>query len=87
MQEDNPPNITDTLTRLTESLKQNGLHPKALQTYSVIPLEEAEVEAEEEGHKEGGSKGTPKLPTIPVEEEVKEVSEENPEEENLTEVL
>ena len=85
MQEENPPDINTTLNRLTESLNKMDFTQKPYKP-TLYPLEEAEVEAEEEGSKVGDPQGTNNLPTNPAEEEVVEVSEENPEVESLTKV-
>ena len=87
MKEETPPDINDTLTRLTESLKQNGLHPEDPTNlpYTLLDAVEVEVEVEDqEDPKEENPREDFNLPTNPIEDEVTEVSEENPEEESMT---
>ena len=86
MQDESPPDIATTLNKLTESLNKR-ISPRSLINPLCIPLEEAEVEAEEEDSKAEDPQGINSLPTSPAEEEVAEVSEENPEVESLTRAL
>ena len=85
IQEESPPDIIAMLNKLTESLNKMDF-TRYLTNPLCIPLEEAEVEAEEEDSKAEDSQGTNSLPISPAEEEVAEVSEENPEVESLTRV-
>ena len=86
MQEESPPDVAMTLNKLTESVKK-WILPRNLINPLCIPLEEEEVEAEEEDSRAEDPQGTNSLPTSPAEEEVEEVSEENPEVESSTRAL
>ena len=86
IQDENPPDITMTLSKWTESLNKMDFTQKPYKP-TLYPSGEAEVEAEEEDSRAEDPQGINSLPTSPAKEEVEEVSEENPEVVSLTRAL
>ena len=87
IQEESPPDIATTLNKLTESLNKMDFTQKPYKP-TLYPSGRGRGRGRrEEDFKAEDPQGTNSLPTSPAEEEVVEVSEENPEVENLTRAL
>ena len=84
IQEESPPDIATTLNKLTESLNKMDFTQKP---YKPTLYPSGRGRGTGRGGRFQGRRSPGNLPTSPTEEEVVEVSEENPEVQSLTKAL